>query len=490
MPQMLVCRPMCSPITARVCLLATLTIFPATVRPCAASDVRTVAASTARLFPASAARLYPREFARARPGSLPDSVVARVAGRRDVTISQFRRALPAPSGDAAQELTPAEVSGFLEVLVDRELLGEAAAAERWEWTAADSAQIEALADRLAVSAALDSALSDTRMRLAVTSGAAGPTVEEMGILTRDSTLARVGVQVDGALLARLAPAWSRLPRPTADSSLSSQLRMISALPEVAAADTDLVVARSPAGEYRVADLLAAWRHLHPAYRPRVEDAGQLEDLVRNGVFEQMLRQSAKRRGLHRRPEIVAEVARLRESLAVERLVRRDAVATGPAPPGLLEKWYREHDEPWRLPTRLHAIRLVVETREEAARTALLLRDAATAKNLAANARRAGAEFEVDLTAATDSALFAVGMRAGPGAVIGPEPLNGRWVVARIEALLPGETPPLAAVRGEVERQWRAQETERRLRELCGRLARRNTVRVNEEALQTLVDRGR
>jgi hypothetical protein len=422
-------------------------------------------------------------FPRSRPGELPDSVVARVAGRRDVTVSEFRRAWHARPDAAPARITPAAAAGFLELLVDRELLAEAAARERWEWTAAESAQSDALADRLAVSAALDSVLADARQGLPAGTGA-GPTAEEIGIAARDSTLARIGCDIDRPALERLAPAWRDLPRPAADSSLAAQLRMIAVLPQVAPADTALVVARSPAGQVRAADLLDAWRRLPPAYRPRIEGPDQLEDLVRNALFERVLRREVARGGFRFRPEIAVEVGALWESFAVERLVRRDAVPAGPVTDAVLERWYRDHEARFRRPLRLRAIRLAHDTRDEAGRTAVRLRDGPAAESLAAAARRAGIGYEVELTAA-DSALFAAGLAAGPGAVVGPVAAADGWVVARIVAVLPEAARPFAEARGEIERRWRAEETERRLRDLCGRLARRIAVRVNDAALRRL-----
>lgn len=422
-------------------------------------------------------------YTRARPGQLPDSVVARVAGKRDVTLFQFRSAWAGRPGASPEGPTPAQAAEFLEVLVDRELLGEAASREPWVWTPEESTQAGALADRLAVSAALDSVLAETRRGFGP--AAANLTAEEVGIAARDSVLSRLGVRVDRELLARLAPAWTSLPRPTADSSLAAQLRAISVLPEVAATDTPLVVGRSPLDDYRVQDLLAAWRRLHAAYRPRIDGPGQLEDLVRNGLFERALRREVKRRDLIRSPAVQAAVARLRESFAVEKLVRREAVPHGEVEIATLERWHAGRAEEWRVPMRLRAIRLEFDSRAQAGRTAALLRDASAAESLAAGARRAGIEYRVNLTAAADSALFAAGLEAGAGGVAGPVPTAQGWSVARIEAVLPGHTPPFAEVRGDVERRWRAEETERRLRELCHRLARRHTVLVNERATARL-----
>ena len=97
---------------------------------------------------------------------------------------------------------------------------------------------------------------------------------------------RLGPVFDDSLLARLALRFAALKRPTADSSLFAQLRMLGANPQVDPADTGRVVAHSSAGDFRAADLLASWRRLSPIYRPRVTSAAEVRELVMNGLFEQ------------------------------------------------------------------------------------------------------------------------------------------------------------------------------------------------------------
>jgi hypothetical protein len=390
----------------------------------------------------------------------------------------------------ADSLTLPAARKFLELLVDRELLAEAASREAWAWTPEETARLGMLADRLALSAALDSAMGLARVALeAANPGAPAPDAERVGMAARDSAMSRFDLRLDDALLERLTAAWRALPRPRSDSSVASQLRTLSAMPEVAADDTGRVVARSSAGDYRVTDLMGAWRRLSPVYRPRIEAGAQLVDLIRNGLFERLLRAEAARRRLAERPDIVATIARERESMAISHYVRREVTDRLTPDPASVQRYFRAHSAEWALPTRVRAIRLSFDTRGEAALTAMMLRGAAAAESIVARAHRAGLEYRVEVSAESDSSLFALAERAGTGAVIGPTQDGKGWSVARIEALLPGRGRELEEVRGEVEAHWLAEESERRLAELCARLARRSRPTINDQALRRVVETG-
>ena len=111
--------------------------------------------------------------ARARGERLPDSVLARIGARREVTLSRFladwTQLKPPQRPDS---LTPQTAREFLQLLIGKEALGEKALAERRAWAADDSAEYQALRDHLVLGAALDSALDATRARLGAASGGA------------------------------------------------------------------------------------------------------------------------------------------------------------------------------------------------------------------------------------------------------------------------------------------------------------------------------
>ena len=423
----------------------------------------------------------------ARTGELPDTVLAVVGSDRTITRSNFLRAWREQHEQSPTDsLTLPTTRKFLELLIDRELLAQAASRESWAWSPAEAAGLDALADRLALAAALDSALAEARASLLAADPARGePEAQDVGMAARDSAVSRLALRLDDALLERLTAAWVALPQLPPDSSLASHMRALSAMPSVAAEDTARLLAWSAAGEYRVSELLAAWRRLSPVYRPRIEVSAQLVDMVKNGLFERLLREQAARRHLAERPDIAAAVAHQRESMAVAHYLRREVSDRISPDVRTLQRYYGEHSADWALPTRVRAIRLSFDTRAEAERTALLLRSPAEAESLASRARRAGIEYRVEASARTDSTLFSAAESAGTGAVVRPVRDDRGWWVARVEALLPGRAREFAEVRDEVEARWTAEESERLLGELCRSLARRTRPVINEEALARL-----
>jgi len=432
-------------------------------------------------------------FARARAANhgLPDSILAvlRTAGPdgsgRAISRAGFLRAWSRTAPPTRPDsLTPAGARGFLELLLDKEALALMAARERWAWTAPESAAFEALRDRLVVRAMLDSALAEAAAGL----GAGSDSLDRqtLGIAARDRAMARIGPVFDDSLLARLARAFAALERPTSDSSLSAQLRMLAAGPRVDPADTGRVVARSRAGDYGVSDLLAAWTRLSPLYRPRVETAEQVRELAMNGLFERELRRAGRARRLDRRPDLAAELESRRELNDVSHLIAREVHAGNTADSLTLLRFHRSTEREWTLPTRVRLVRMVLETRSGAEAMAQRLRDAAEAESLAARARRSGLEWAIDLSAESDSALFARALRTGTGTVLGPDEAAGGWAVARVVAVLPGRVRPFGEVRDLVRRRWQEEQAERLTRALAARARRGLRLAVNEAALEALL----
>src|SRR5689334_6721586 len=155
-----------------------------------------------------------RGSSEARGGTLPDSLLARVAGHREISVSSFRRAwnqVAPPS--RPDSLTPESARRFLDLLIGKE--------------------------RLAVRDTIRS-------------------TEVLGTVARDTLVARLRAVFDDSLAAHLARIWDAIPRPSKDSSLTSQLHTLSLLPRVPPADTARVLARTREGDLRVSELLAAW----------------------------------------------------------------------------------------------------------------------------------------------------------------------------------------------------------------------------------------
>jgi len=250
-------------------------------------------------------------------------------------------------------------------------------------------------------------------------------------------------------------------------------------------DSIALLARTTEGEYRVSDLLSWWKSLNPLARPRVETPDQVRDLIRNGVFERKLRAVAATLDLEHRPDIAAALVRQRELLAVTHLVEREVYDSLTADSLTLLRFYQHDPDAYVIPARVRCLRLVLPTRAEAGRMAMRLRERAEAETLAAQANRQRLGYTVDVTATSDSALFAQAQRAGPDAVIGPDSVAGDWRVARVIAFLPPERRSFDQARTLVEHQWYGVEGERRMVELLERVRRSSRVTVNERSLARL-----
>ncbi len=409
---------------------------------------------------------------RATNSGLPDSVMASV-GTRSITVSEFWRTWrETHPGAATDTLTPQSARGFLEVLIDRELISAAAARERWTWTAADSDSYAARVDRITLGAALEVALAEAR----AASGDSTASLETVGVLARERAMTALAPRFKHTALEQLARAFAAIPRPASDSSLASQLRMLAAVPVLEPADRVTVIARTPdAGEVTVADVVTPWAGLSPAYRPRIETAAQVRDLAENVLFERWLRKRSA--GYAGDSKIARVLSREREWIDVQHLMA-ERVHTIEAPSrATLERYRSEHAAEWIVPARWRVIRLEAAELSAATRLALLLRDPVAAESLVMRAARQGVRYRLELRAAFDSALFARATAAGPGTVLGPDAEGLGWTVTRIEALIPAREPAWEEVRGRVEERWYADESARRLSQLLARERRRQRVRI-------------
>jgi hypothetical protein len=416
---------------------------------------------------------------------MPDSVLAQVGKSRAITVSEFRHAwarLEPPS--RPDSLTPKAAREFLDLLIDKEILGEQASLETWEWTALESAQYVGLRDRLTLKVVLDSVLSETRARLAAKGDSAlDPT--RLGIAARESTVAAMHPRFDEALVERLVRAWRDIPKPPRDSSIWVKLRAMGTMPAVDAADTGRVVVSSSHGDLYVGTVLDAWRRLNPIYRPRIESSEQMRDVIENALYERMLRQRAAARHLERRPDIAAELAKQHELADVTHLVQRDVYEKIPVDSLTLMAHYQAHKEVWILPRRLLLARFVLPDRASASQMAMRLRQEGQAETLIAQARRQGFDYSGEITAESDSLLFAVGVRGGVGAVVGPDSVERGWQVARVMEIREPRQRRYDEVRTLVHHDWYDLEGERRLVEFLKRLRKRTRVVVNEWAVAKL-----
>lgn len=423
---------------------------------------------------------------------MPDTVLALVANGRSVTLSGFQSAWrQVKPPDRPDSLTPPNARKFLDLLIEKEALAEAALREAWVWTDRESAEYNATRDGMTMKVVLDSVLAGMRGRLAAGGAGRGKawadslSPQDLGIAARESTAVALGARFDRPMLERMTRAFAAVPKPAPESSLFAQLRMINVLPQVDTTDFVRAVATTNAGSYTVGEMLAAWKLLSPVYRPRIEVPEQLQDVVENQLFERELRAEVERRRIAEQPHIVAELARKREFFAVTHLVGRDVYDKIATDSTTLFRYYAANRSYWDLPFRVQIARFVMGSREAGMAVALQLSDPVKADSLLAKGSRAGAGYRMEVSAESDSVLFAKAMRAGPGNVIGPDSVKVGWEVVRVLAVQPSRPRTFQECRTLVQHRWYGEEGERLMVELLARSRRQTRVVVNEKAVSRL-----
>lgn len=411
----------------------------------------------------------------------PDSVLCRIESH-DLTLREAASAWRDAGHTAADSITPAQAGQFLDLLIAEAVLKEAARRAATAWSAEDSAAHAHLADRLALAAALDSALAESRSSVPGDSAVDALT---LGMIARDRAMAATRVAFDDSAAARLARAFSTLPRPSADSSVAAQVRMLSRRPDLGAAGRAAIVARAAAGApISAGEIVDAWALLSVAVRPRVETAEQVEDLARNLLFERALRDQATRRRLAASPAVARELEADDDQRTLTAFLQREVMARTTLDTAAARAYYLHHAADWEQPLRVRGVRLVLDDRAAAEQIAMTLRSPAAADTLEARARRHGIDyaFAVD---ARDSLLFRTAMAVGTGGTFGPLREGDVWWVGRVTAVEPGRVPSYADVRGDAERRWMAEDAERRTSMLAERWRRRLAVERRPDATTAL-----
>jgi hypothetical protein len=418
-----------------------------------------------------------------------DSVLAEVVPGRRISVGAFRRgwAQVDPS-TRPDSLTPESARQFLDLLIDKELLAQQATRRKWAWTSLESAQVANLRDRTLMRVALDSALDAVAKKRAA-HGDSLLDPEALGIAARESTVAGMNVSYDETLLERMTRVWASLPKPSADSSIMSRLRIMGQMPPVQPADEARVIAWSTAGTYKVKEILDAWKKLNPLFRPRIDTTSQMRDLVKNGLFERALRRQATLRRLENDPRVVDAVRRQSEFLDVQYYVSNQVYEQIPQDSTTLRRRYDQDPSEWAVPERVRVLRLVLADRIEAVRMAERLRDKAQADTLLARGARQRVNYGLEISAQTDSALFARAKKAGVGTVLGPDAVRDGYEIIRVNEILPMQVRPFDEAAEFVRRAWVEEESERRVQALLAKLRREANVTVNEAAIDRLVAEG-
>lgn len=445
--------------------------------------VSTAASAPPLRAPLPLAAAQPEGGARKGAKALPDTVLARVGGNREITVSEFRRAWGQVKPPARPDsLTPQSARGFLDLMIGKEALGEAALRESWEWTAEESARYVGLEDRMMMALVLDSALKVTQAaNLAEGRDSLG--AAELGTEARDRTIAQMDIEYREDVLQRLAQAWANIPRPPRDSGVFAALRAMGRDPRIGDLDMERTVAVAEGREFRVRRLMEYWKFLNPITRPRIETPAQVKELIWNALYEDLLRRRAVEQGYAQHPDIRRQLDKERELIAVTHLVDREVYRKIPLDSLALARYYLENERAWDLPPRVRLLRLVLPDRAQAEAMLEKLRDSAQVESLTAQAQRAGVSYHGEYSADTDSVMFARGMALGMGGVMGPDSTERGWAVSRVVAVLPGRPRPFNEVRELVRNAIYGDRGETLMRDLLDRVRAATTVVVNEAAVR-------
>ncbi len=450
---------------------------PVAAPPSAAAPAR-VAQARARLTPSPAARR------RATPSLLPDSVLVRIDGREDISRRRFVRAVRLLGGDP-DSLTPLDRDRFLELMIEQRLLAAYATRTPRPWDRADSVQFNSERDNILLRAAL----SDEFTRIEAHRRSLGqPDLDEgaMGIAARESLMVELKPVYDGELLRTVGSYFAELPQSTPELSPMQQIALTKQMPKIPAADFAKVLARSRLGDFTVADLLADWRRLSSVYRPHVKDDEGVRALVQNSLFERLIRQAADQPALARRSEVASVIADRVEYHGVSNLLQHEVVERIPTDSLTLLAHYQKHRAEFDRPARALLVLLNLDNQRAADSLARRFAVPGEAESLAFRAQRGGVRYTLEVTAASDSALYAQALRTGAGGVSGPHKGDAGWRLYKVMALEPRSAQPFAQVRAQVEGSWYGVESERRVRELLETLKRKARVVRNEKALRGLV----
>lgn len=410
---------------------------------------------------------------------MADTVLAKVYGARDVTWSALIKGCRKLGVDP-NSLTPLERRQVLDVLIDQAILATRAQRDPRSWTARDSAEYAALRDKLLLNTALNEALFEVASGY-MDRGDTVPDMRALGIMARDSAMARMHPKYDDWSLRHMAAAFAALPKQSPDMNAMQKIEAMGKLPEMAPADTGRVLLMCDADTLTVGDVLREYARLNPMYRPRIEDEGGVVDLVGNVVFNAQLRAHAEARGYDRMKMNAGQLTEKAEFLDVQRFVTKNVYAKIAMDTVTLRKHYDKHPTWFRSKATTDIVRMTFETQAEAAKWADQLQDATHAESLATKSARAGVPYATTLYEEADSALFKRVRKGGVGAVLGPDSTAQGWRVMRIMKLTLDHRLTFEEGYDQVKQDWYEREGERIMRNVLDEMRKHTIIFVNEKS---------
>jgi hypothetical protein len=421
----------------------------------------------------------------------PDTVLASV-GRRVVGPAEFRRQW----SRAAAQVVPrgasreAQKAAFLDALVDRELLTQAALDGGFHPTAEQEVLLGAL--RLI-------AMRVAYYRRLVSPGPQGSDPGAEAERARyEALVARLLAPLSPAYvdsnLAFLVAAYAGVPPPISQGPEGPRIDFRLHLPDVAPSDTGRVLATTRQGDFTVQRFLWHWGQLNAIDRVPPDSPEHARLWAERFLAQGPMDEEARARGFDRLPEVEREVERRRDAMAGEWYFRREVVARVDTSEAVLRARWEAGPERYYGTTQYAYRHLWYGTREAAWNALRLLRDGADWEAVIARrfppgtpheevaAYRAPQELPESSPDTTLVRWFASGAR---GDLFGPREIEGRWWIYRLLARREGRRSTYEEARGFVRDDLVIEESERLLRARLAELKERYAVRVHRERLAAL-----
>jgi hypothetical protein len=455
--------------------------------------------ATALLAVCLLARVADRALAAEAP--LPDTVFAKV-GASAVTRAEFLRqwervgVYDAPASKPLRE----RQRDFLNQLIDKELLTQAAAGETYEPTPEEQAKLDLLRLNLMRQAyyrmmVVDSLPPDD----ADASHAAKLQAAEERLV--DRLISPLSPEWDRSVAAFLAAAFKKLPRPKEEGPGWMRWNYTAWMPPVAEPDTGKVLGRSSFGFFTVGRFLWHWAQVPPQQRDRPDTASAVIDWARNFLAQGVMDDEARRLNLAHDPAVESEVDKQREIMKLDAYYRAHISTQvdtsearlhalwsesprkydGQPSDQFLALWYRRFDD-------AAAARAALEN--GAKWDSLLdarfpLPDNEAEAKLAKNEADLYRYPQAQLKTSPDSLLTLWLSSAKPKQVFGPRNRAGQWWVYQFLEHKDGKAHSFAEARPLVVERATYEDEEKALRAHLDSLRTRYAVRVNDKALATL-----
>jgi len=294
--------------------------------------------------------------------ALPDSVVARTP-LRDITLDGMRSAWlrldpryrPEGTGEVLKR-------AFLEQLLEKEAMAQAALAEPFVMTDRETAQFAAFRDdvvrrELYKILVVDSAVvlpvdrDSARARMATPPDGSPIPAEAIDGAAKDWAQRRRAQVVEAAIKASVAPMFDdavagRLAGAyaAADSSLPDldqpfQAALRGRNPKLAPGDSLQVLARSSVGDLTVGEFVRRFSLLNPFQAPLPVTAGTVKARGEQFLGQLWFDAEVRRRGVAERPGVRAALAERRESIALDHWYERHVRAAIDTSEAALRKHY-------------------------------------------------------------------------------------------------------------------------------------------------------